>query len=115
MPDAPTRRSGCVPATPASADRHIAEWTEPPYPADEPDVVDLGDRHFALPVGLDGYLWHHDGPHRSCRSWGWFGARDGRESGHRIVSHDPLTVEGSLIHPECGDHGFIREGRWVRA
>lgn len=87
----------------------------PGYPADEPDVIDLGGRHYLIPSGLDGYLWHHDGPLPECRSWGWFGAIDGKDSGHRIASHDPLTVEGSLIHNECGDHGFIRDGRWVAA
>ena len=82
------------------------------YPASEPDVIDIGARHFIIPAG-DGFMWHHDGPLPSCRSWGWFGEVDGQASGHRIVSHKPLTVEGSLIHPECGDHGFIRDGRWV--
>jgi len=92
------------------------------YPADEDFVVDIGDRHFLMewgtsdpPFEVVGYLWHHDGPTPRCRSWGWFGRKDGKESGHRIVSHDPLTVEGSLICEDCGDHGFIREGRWVKA
>lgn len=31
-----------------------------------------------------------------------------------VDSWDPLTVSPSLLCI-CGDHGFIREGRWVRA
>jgi hypothetical protein len=31
-----------------------------------------------------------------------------------VVSWDPLTITPSVLC-SCGDHGFIREGRWVRA
>jgi hypothetical protein len=33
--------------------------------------------------------------------------------GHRIVKRDPLTIEPSILCPDCQTHGFIREGRWV--
>jgi len=33
----------------------------------------------------------------------------------QVESWEPLTVSPSLLCPDCGDHGFIREGRWVRA
>lgn len=33
--------------------------------------------------------------------------------GHRITQTAPLTVEPSILCPDCGTHGFIREGRWV--
>ncbi len=32
----------------------------------------------------------------------------------QVQSLDPLTISPSLLC-HCGDHGFIREGRWVRA
>lgn len=38
-----------------------------------------------------------------------------------VVSLDPLTVEPSVLcrfpgeNGECGDHGYIRDGRWVPA
>lgn len=35
--------------------------------------------------------------------------------GHRIVSLEPLTVEGSIACPDCGLHGWAREGSWVAA
>ena len=33
----------------------------------------------------------------------------------RVTSWDPLTVEPSLLCRACGDHGFIRGGKWVPA
>lgn len=32
----------------------------------------------------------------------------------QVQSLDPLTISPSLLC-HCGDHGFIREGKWVRA
>lgn len=30
----------------------------------------------------------------------------------KVLSWEPLTVEPSLLCRACGDHGFIRQGRW---
>jgi hypothetical protein len=35
------------------------------------------------------------------------------DGGHRIVQSSPLTVEPSVLCPDCGLHGFIRQGMWV--
>jgi hypothetical protein len=32
----------------------------------------------------------------------------------QVESWEPLTISPSLLC-HCGDHGFIREGKWVRA
>ena len=32
-----------------------------------------------------------------------------------VESYDPLTLSPSLLCRACGDHGYIRGGRWVRA
>lgn len=32
-----------------------------------------------------------------------------------VESWEPLTISPSLLCLTCGDHGFIRDGRWVRA
>ena len=32
-----------------------------------------------------------------------------------VESWDPLTISPSVLCNKCGDHGFIRDGRWVRA
>lgn len=87
------------------------------YPDGEPGVYALGHRHFVSTHGEEGYIWWHDCPAVAHPSWGWFGRVSGdKVSGHRVVSHVPtLTVEGSLLCPDCGDHGFIRETKWVPA
>jgi hypothetical protein len=107
------------------------------YPEGEPGVIDLGHRHFVAPLSVParlwegtevtdcwpehptGYRWWHDCRWRVERglhtSWGWFGETPNGRSGHVITSTEPLTVEGSLLCPDCGDHGFIRAGQWVPA
>ena len=37
------------------------------------------------------------------------------DGGHTITQRDPLTVTPSILCPDCGTHGFVREGRWVSA
>ncbi|HWP59555.1 MAG TPA: DUF6527 family protein [Candidatus Acidoferrales bacterium] len=32
-----------------------------------------------------------------------------------VESWDPLTISPSVLCTDCGDHGFIREGKWVKA
>lgn len=32
-----------------------------------------------------------------------------------LESEHPLTLSPSLVCPECGEHGFVRDGRWVPA
>ena len=34
---------------------------------------------------------------------------------HTLHSRDPLHVEASVLCPDCGDHGWIRDGKWVSA
>lgn len=33
----------------------------------------------------------------------------------QVIAWEPLTISPSLLCRLCGDHGFIREGRWVPA
>lgn len=33
----------------------------------------------------------------------------------KVESLEPLTLSPSLLCTVCGDHGFIREGKWVKA
>lgn len=35
--------------------------------------------------------------------------------GHQIVQADPLTIEPSILCPDCGTHGFVRNGWWKSA
>ena len=32
-----------------------------------------------------------------------------------VEQWEPLTLSPSLLCKTCGDHGFIREGKWVKA
>ena len=32
-----------------------------------------------------------------------------------LISVEPLTMSPSLLCRTCGDHGFIRDGKWVAA
>lgn len=34
---------------------------------------------------------------------------------HTVHSRDPWHLEASLLCPECGLHGWIRDGKWVPA
>lgn len=34
---------------------------------------------------------------------------------HRLVAEEPLHVEPSVLCGQCQDHGFIRNGKWVKA
>lgn len=42
-------------------------------------------------------------------------ARLGSGAVWQVQSWDPLTISPSLLCLVCGDHGFIRDGRWVPA
>lgn len=33
----------------------------------------------------------------------------------KVEQNEPLTLSPSILCRACGDHGFIRNGRWVRA
>lgn len=34
---------------------------------------------------------------------------------HTLRKRLPVDVGGSVLCPGCGDHGFINDGRWVKA
>ncbi len=82
------------------------------YPAAEPGVIGLGHRHFVLPTFDGGYLWWHDCGAADHVSWRWIVRLGDRTSGHVVEQTSPLTIAGSLICEQCGDHGFIRGGVW---
>ena len=37
------------------------------------------------------------------------------DGGHFIQQREPLTITPSILCPDCGTHGFITNGRWVKA
>lgn len=71
-------------------------------------------------VDKDGAILYHSTPegvpHVGAITFDSPSARQRNDKGPfwRVISFEPLTVEPS-IQCKCGDHGFIREGRWVSA
>jgi hypothetical protein len=62
--------------------------------------------------GRRNLLWLH----RCGDRWAtcWIDLASGKR--HRLVSEEPLTIKPSVLCPiGCGDHGYIRDGRWVTA
>lgn len=105
---------------------------------DNPNSFDLGEDHWAeytawapdrelnpqsahLPdVDKYGILIYHKNPSGEwCAGFCTFAGDVQREvaplaTTWDVVSWDPLTITPSVLC-SCGDHGFIREGRWARA
>ncbi len=73
------------------------------------------------PVGL---IEHHPKPDGApglyCGGYIAWVAADGITPKHQLVSGAPgdeehLTISPSLLCRTCGNHGFIRDGKWVPA
>ncbi len=66
---------------------------------------------------------HPDGTGEMCKCMGfiafeghdWASAYEHKMDTWQVLSADPLTCSPSLLCRTCGDHGFIREGKWVVA
>ena len=68
----------------------------------------------------DGKYPRSDGSPRICRSGIFFDVGQVRQVfGDKPIWHveswEPLTLSPSVLCRECGDHGFVRSGKWVRA
>ena len=69
-----------------------------------------------------GYLQEHDRPDGGgrCGSGGLFDLPGIREhfperAVWTVESFDPLSLSPSMLCRACGNHGFVRGGRWVPA
>ncbi|MEY5099599.1 MAG: hypothetical protein RJA36_2318 [Pseudomonadota bacterium] len=89
-------------------------------------VIDLGEDHtltFAEYEGeVSGCSIAHKKPDGSdCDGWiafagrSWARAFNGNIAAWTVESENPLTLSPSVACRACGDHGFVRNGRWVRA
>jgi hypothetical protein len=95
--------------------------------SDERDDLDLGDGHrivFAEYKGdrrVGGNVIHPP-VEGKCNGDGWI-SFEGRAwaselagiPSWKVESEEPLTLSPSILCRACGDHGFIREGKWVKA
>lgn len=73
--------------------------------------IDLGSDHRAG--------WKEDG-----NLWWWHACTVGSGIGsidcttgqfHSLISREPMHIEASVLCATCGDHGWIRDGKWVTA
>jgi hypothetical protein len=100
--------------------------------------IDLGDGHWLRFMGwapdrelnpqfanspdnpkIGGIIRHQRDDGTMCEGAIWFDCQQTRDHfpGHpmwTVQSWEPLTCAPSVAC-HCGDHGFIREGKWVRA
>lgn len=89
-------------------------------------TVDIGNGvHYSKVTISDGtwvgvHVWHrckdHDGVERWDAGYVAFDvASRTREPKWQVHSYDPLDISPSVLQPDCGFHGFIRQGKWVPA
>jgi hypothetical protein len=67
-------------------------------------------------VGLEETHLNQEG--QPCRGWVALDSAPEQLRAHscwHVVSKNPLTLTPSIKCRACGNHGFIREGRWVPA
>lgn len=104
----------------------VEQWFRDAFPNDLGDdnhrwswLVKAATSREDLPPAVANYvpttrdiLWLH-----RCKgkpSAGWIDLTSGTK--HRLLGEDPLHIEPSIGCPVgCGDHGFVRDGRWVAA
>jgi len=84
------------------------QYADPPLPGSPDETV--------------GYIIDHpraDDPSKSCSGAIHLDTprtqRMGEQNRWAVHSLDPLHVEPSVLCRQCGDHGFIRDGKWVVA
>jgi hypothetical protein len=82
--------------------------------------IDLGDDHAVGWTPTGDLYWLHkcNGErYRGDHPWRWALGTIDVTSGthHTLRKRLPVDVGGSVLDPDCGDHGFINDGRWVKA
>ncbi len=91
------------------------------------DELDLGSGHtltFANYKGeVAGCSIAHPRPDNGMPCDGWVAFADrawalsfaGSIATWKVESESPLTLSPSVLCRACGDHGFVRNGKWVKA
>jgi hypothetical protein len=90
-----------------------------PWPQDAP-WQHLDERHAILPVMLDGVqvgiVEAHINPEGTwCRGSVPFEGNPHHDTHWRVEQAEPLTLSPSILCGRCGEHGWIRDGKWVSA
>lgn len=92
------------------------------------DEIDLGDDHRIVFTEYEGEKrvganLIHPRVEGKCsgQSWivfegrTWANTFDGKINTWKVEKEEPITISPSILCRACNDHGFIREGKWVRA
>jgi hypothetical protein len=90
--------------------------------------VDIGDGHSITFAHYEGEVaganvYHHRPDGAECVGWVAFAGRAWARSfpdglagkSWDVVKDEPMTLTPSILCRACGDHGFIQDGRWVKA
>jgi hypothetical protein len=81
------------------------------------EPVDLGHDHRLEWRRVDGVLYganvEHLGKDGQPCPYGWI--HFDQPDGWTLEAEDPPTVSPSVLCTACGDHGFVRAGRWINA
>jgi hypothetical protein len=87
-------------------------------------AIDIGCDHRITFASYQGEtaganVWHLTAAGTWCVGWSPFNgsawAKMFGNQGWDVVQREPLTLSPSLLCRACQDHGFIREGHWVKA
>lgn len=92
------------------------------------ESIDLGDGHtlefanFAGQERVGATITHKKPDGTDCPGWIAFAGRawangfaPGSIPAWTVEQDDPLTLSPSVLCRACGDHVFVRGGKWVRA
>lgn len=97
----------------------LPSWADPDLWLDEDHALEwLTRKGESEPYGA--HIWHRPGPNKRQLSatpgWclGTFQWNGTTGPNWTLVSRDPLHVEPSILCG-CGEHGFIRDGKWIPA
>lgn len=100
----------------------LADDSTPPH-----DVIDLGDDHELIFSSYQGEarvgasIKHKKPDGSTCEGWVAFAGRSWARGFEPAIAvwtveqDEPLTLSPSVLCRACGDHGFVRSGKWVRA
>ena len=93
----------------------------------ERDEIDLGDGHRMIFCDYEGqkrvaaHIQHQRRDGAYCvgfipfKGRAWSNEFNGKIEEWDVVQDDPVTLSPSILCRACGDHGFVRNGKWVRA
>jgi hypothetical protein len=90
------------------------------------EAIIIGDGHAIVFAEYQGETagineWHRKSDGTWCCGWApfngsaWVRNFEGRVVGWDVVQREPLTITPSLLCRACGNHGFITNGKWVKA